>query len=199
MRRISIVTFMTVSLLSCTFKKTPADYVQYIESEHNGFRKTVAKGEWLFRAQYKPATYIYLQETRSEKPDEGTFHKREHQLKNWLFFNVYIRHNRERNAPLRLLSPTLQHYNVLLNYYLTENKNNFILYTDGDTLYPKMYIYENNYGLSPEDVFVVGFENKAAISLQSMVLQFDDRYFTNGLIRFSFSKQELQKEPQINF
>ena len=102
-------------------------------------------------------------------------------------------------APLRLISSNLDEYNSLLNYYLTQNKNNFMLYTPRDTVYPQVYVFENNYNLSPEDVFVVAFHLKDVQHDQPMVLAYNDEILRAGIGKFSFTPEALEKEPSIHF
>lgn len=181
---------------------SPVAYIRYMEDKGNGFRKSVVAGQWAYKVQYKPAGYIYLQERKGAELNQADYSKRKAQLADWCFFNVYVQHDTIHTAaPIRLTSSNLAQYNTALSYYLSANSRNFILYTGSDTLYPVIYNYENNYNLSPEDVFVVGFHlRKSSLkNTQQMMLVYDDELLQNGFVRFAFDQKDIQNEPQIDF
>ncbi|HTM64953.1 MAG TPA: hypothetical protein VL093_01415 [Flavipsychrobacter sp.] len=192
-----------LALLFCSCRQsllTPAEYVSFIENKDNGFVKSAVIGDWMYKVQYRPSTFIYLQEAKNHSFNKETYELRRKQLKGWIFFNVYTSHTKtSKMAPLRLISSNLDEYNSLLNYYLTQNKNNFMLYTPRDTVYPQVYVFENNYNLSPEDVFVVAFHLKDVQHDQPMVLAYNDEILRAGIVKFSFTPEALEKEPSIHF
>lgn len=181
---------------------TKAAYIRYIEDPDNGFRKERVVDYWRYKVQLKPAAYIFLQESKMAGTRDE-YNKRLKQLKGWYFFNVYVQHDTiHQYSPIRLISTDMASYNVNLNYYLTQNKGNFTLYVDSLPLYPVIYHYENDYNLSPEDVFVVGFqlpEEQQVRQPGKLVLQYDDELLRNGMVRFVFKQNELEKEPMLTF
>ncbi|MBS1529410.1 MAG: hypothetical protein JSU01_03805 [Bacteroidetes bacterium] len=181
---------------------SPVAYIHYLEDKGNGFKKSSVAGQWQYKVQYKPAGYIYLQERKGAGLSQADYNQRKAQLADWCFFNVYVQHDTIHTAaPIRLISNNLARYNTALSYYLSTNSSNFILYTGKDTLYPVIYNYENNYNLSPEDVFVVGFHLKKSDlkSARQMMLVYDDELLQTGFVRFAFDLKKIQNEPQIDF
>lgn len=174
------------------------DYVRLVEDKSHGFRKEQTIAHWAYKVQYKPASYIILHEkNRTEANTEA----RIKQLKDWRFFNVYVRHDSiTQYAPLRLVSTDLESYNTNLSFYLSQNKSNFLLLVDTVPLYPTVYQFENDYNLSPEDVFVVGFHMPAQYAEkepEKLILQYDDQMLRNGIVRFVFKQQDLDQEPTL--
>lgn len=188
-------------LASCNNRLQPVQYIRYIEDKDNGFRKEKVIDHWVYKVQYKPARYIYLQENRSKDPGQAQMSERAKQLKDWLFFNIYVSNDSLRTAsPIRLMSRDLDDYNLILDYYLNRNKENISLHIDSTVVYPTVYNYENNYNLSPEDVLVVGFRlNESLLSghFDKMVLVYDDDFLKTGILRFVFSNSDLKKEPIV--
>lgn len=190
-----------VGLQSCSRSVGKDEYVKYVEDKNNGFTKEHKIEHWHYRVQFKPASYIYLHEARNALNKEQ-YITRKSQLEGWCFFNIYVRHDSlKQYAPVRLISSDIQSYNDNLSYYLTQNKHNFILYADTIAYYPTVYNYENDYNLSPEDVFVVGFQvpGKLKNECENLILQYDDELLRNGIIRFVFKQKDLQKEPVLTF
>jgi len=190
-------------LAACNSQLSPAGYINFIRDADNGFVREVKAGEWQYKAQYKPAAYIYVQENNGKNITESGFEQRKTALKDWYFFNLYVSNtNNHKSAPIRIISSNLDEYNRALSYYLNENRNNFRLYDGQDTLYPVICTYENNYNLSPEDVFVVGFERKHEAGQKKnkmLTLEYSDEVLRTGILKFSFDEKNLAKEPQIKF
>lgn len=201
MRVKGYIFLMIVTIYGCKQKQLSANsYINYIESEGNGFLQNADINGWSYRVQYKPAAYIYLQESKSPNVNENLLHQREDQLKGWVFFNVYAQHKDvKKMSPLRLVSSNLEEYNSILHYYLNENKMNFRLYTSTDTVFPQIYVFENNYNLSPQDVFVLGFKLRDIQSRGSMTLSYNDEVLKTGIVKFNFSEADLKNEPSIIF
>ena len=203
MKKITYTGLLVLLIVSSCHLSTlsPVAYVSYVENTKNGLRKEKVVDSWKYKVQYKPQAYIYLQEKKGGKINKKDCSTRIEQLGNWCFFNIYIQHDSiHTSAPIRLVSHNISEYNSALSYYLSQNKNNFMLYAGKDTLYPGIYNYENNYNLSPEDVMVVGFELKgnSAKNKEKLILVYNDELLKTGFIRFVFEKADLEKEPRID-
>jgi hypothetical protein len=189
--------FFMLLVSSCKGDLKPGEYIEFIREAENGFKKEEHSKGWIYQAQYKPPAFIYLQENKNEVLNLIGLENKKTQLRNWRFFNIVVSHESKKGAPLRLVSNTMEDYNVYLGYLLSENRNNFKLSIGKDTVYPKLYLYENSYGLSPQDVFVVAFEVPVTDEKQSFSLHYEDAVLRNERVSFSFDKEKLDKEPQI--
>jgi len=192
---------VVIALAGCRPKTLePASYVRFLQEKGNGFRKETTVGDWTYKLQYKPPAYIYLQENGGKAVTEEDFEQRKQTLKGWLFFNLYVSHKTtHKMSPLRIISRDMTEYNAYLSYYLSENKMNFKLFTPTDTLSPSVYVFENNYNLSPEDVFVVGFQLSKDWKPSDITVSYNDEILKTGIIKFSFAGEELTKEPTVVF
>jgi hypothetical protein len=196
------ILFVLLSILSigCTKTLRPGAYISYVQEEKNGFSKAGQAGNWSYAVQYKTAAFIYLQEKKSGQVSEEEYMKRKGELEEWIFFNVSVQHSTVKSAsPLRLSSSDLGQYNILLNYYLGENRNNFKLISENKTFTPEIYLFENNYNLSPQDVFVLGFHTGKDSKPEQFTLSYNDEVLASGIIRFAFNKQDLLNEPVLSF
>jgi hypothetical protein len=202
-RKLSILLLTGLVLAGgCGFRSLkPSGYMAFVEDRDNGYVKSSVLNNWQYRVQYRPSSYICLQETRGDVSDKASFEKRKQQLRNWRFFNVYTSHKLDRHAsPIRLVSTGLEDYNRYLGYYLAPNRGNFLLLSGRDTLSPVIYQFENNYNLSPEDVFVVGFElSPEAKAPEDMTLVYRDEVLKTGILSFRFAANAMQKEPSLLF
>ena len=192
---------ITIVMTGCGFSsKSPGQYIRYIEETDNGYRKEFVVDHWKYRVQYKPAAYIYMQESRTRPNREG-YKKRKEQLKGWLFFNMYVSHDSLKSAaPLRIVSGNKDQYDQLLSYYLNTNRANFSLLIGDKRIAATVYNYENSYSLSPQDVFVLGF-NVSDIAIKDgskAILEYDDNILKTGIVRFVFDAQIIIKSIELN-
>ena len=89
-------------------------------------------------------------------------------------------------------------YNDRLNYFLIEAGENIrLLYGDKESMETIAYHFENNYGLTPMDVMVVGFEIPDAVPTEDLVLEYEDKLFNGGIIKVKISKEQIAAIPEI--
>ena len=79
-------------------------------------------------------------------------------------------------------------------YSFGMQKDICIVVAEKDTIPCTMYHYERNYGVSPNNRFMLGFE---ASALKNAVLVYDNPYLPTGTVKFALSEQDLSSHPQI--
>lgn len=79
-------------------------------------------------------------------------------------------------------------------YSFGMQKDICIVVAEKDTIPCTMYHYERNYGVSPNNRFMLGFE---ASGLKNAVLVYDNPYLPTGPVKFALSEQDLSSHPQI--
>lgn len=79
-------------------------------------------------------------------------------------------------------------------YAFDMQKDISIVLADKDTIPCAMYHYERNYGVSPKNNFMLGFN---VSQLKNAVLVYDNKYLTTGPVKFALNEQELFTHPQI--
>lgn len=86
-------------------------------------------------------------------------------------------------------------YEERVSYYsFGMQKDISIVVGEKDTIPCTMYHYERNYGVSPNNRFMLGFE---ASALKNAVLVYDNPYLPTGPVKFALSEQDLSSHPQI--
>lgn len=79
-------------------------------------------------------------------------------------------------------------------YAFDMQKDISIVLAEKDTIPCTIYHYERNYGVSPQNSFMLGFE---ASHLKNAVLVYDNKYLPTGTVKFALSEQDLLTHPQI--
>jgi hypothetical protein len=114
-----------------------------------------------------------------------------------LYFNleVSIDHFNEEILHYKMDPSAGGAFEERVNYYsFNMQKDICIVIAEKDTIPCTMYHYERNYGISPKNNFMLGFETK---QLKDAVLVYDNKYLTTGPVKFALSEQELLNHSQI--
>ena len=180
------------------------DLIRFVEDTDHGLKKEVKAGDWTYELQYKPVDYVIAVEGRGNV-NEAVYRDRRKELDQTLSFNVSFKNEQEKTEPLRIGIKDMDEYNHRLSYYLNEANHDFALIADGDTLYTAGYVFEPNYNLLQEQKMVVSFSLRKHEQTtgnehpRNMQLVFKDRVFNNGIIKATWSEDDLSAIPTLKF
>lgn len=198
MRKVISTVFLLllVCISSCGKKEfhSQQEYVIWIENKENGLRREVPSGDFNYIFQFKPADYIICKERRNN--DTGG---RATQLKHSVWFNVYLQPRDSRRDPLKDKVSGLDEYNQRLNYFLSAAAKNFTLEYGGKEAEQIGYYFENNYGLTPMDVMIVGFRIPDAVPEKDFTISYADELFGNGIIKANFPQETIINIPTLKY
>ncbi len=195
----NIILIILLVTASCTEKSSMRlpEYRQFIEQPENGFRKEVAAGELVYSFQYKPDRYIAAAENVWQ-PDSAQLQSRQRQLKRTVWFNISVRAKDGNADPLRVNASGLEEYNSRLTYFLSVAERNIRLYYGEEEVPQIGYSFENNYGLAPADVMVVGFSIPDEQPVRPLTIEYYDDLFRNGIVKMKVSREDLDRAQKIN-
>lgn len=185
----------------CTRSVSGPEYVQFIQDTRNGLHKTVSVNGWDFMFQYKPVDYVVLSEMR-ETTAADYYSDRRKALHGTVWFNISFKRSDNSKSPLRYNLPDKETYEKRVDHFLNDAIHDVrLVYGGSDTLFPSAYIFENNYNLAPQETMVVGFKLPNGIESPSeqMQISYYDRIFKNGIIKATFSKQQINSIPKLSF
>lgn len=195
--------FLLLAILVCGCNSktdlTPGEYISFMENEKNDFRSTITSGKIRYTFQYKPAEYIAFKESGQSEFNNEKFAKRIDDLAYTAWFNVYIEMEESEVNPIKNQVNSLDEYNQRVVYFLDRAKNSFSLLYGGEEMPLAGYHFENNYGLTPADVIVIGFKIPDSKPEKEIVLEYSDRLFGNELMKNRVSKKQLSNIPSVIF
>jgi hypothetical protein len=196
--------FSIILFYSCkaTNKKVaPAEYVLFIEDEQNDYKVILEAGAYIYTFQYKPSEYIALKEMEGLNViDTVKYRNRLHALENTVWFNVYVEAANSNVNPVKNnLGGGMDEYNNRIAYFLNEARNSFTLYYGKDVMPQVGYNFENNYGLTPKDVMVIGFKIPDAQPKDDLTIEYNDKLFKNELLKVKITKSQLLNIPTVIF
>lgn len=185
---------------SCQKTSLPlSEYLRHIEDEGEGYRKKTMISGWTYTIQYKPYDYIIAQEQKKQL-NRTAYQNRLRQLEGTAWFNISFQRDGSNNSPLRYNVSSLEEYQTRYNYYLAEAPRDIVLIHGRDTMMPMSYLFETSYNLAPQEVMVVGFDLKnVKAPNDKMQLVLFDRIFQNGIIKATYSKEQLRQIPTLKF
>jgi hypothetical protein len=112
-----------------------------------------------------------------------------------LFFNLEVSIDHFNEELLHYKPEQGASFEERVAYYSFDmQKNICIVVAEKDTIPCTMYHYERNYGVSPKNTFMLGFE---ASHLKNAVLIYDNQFLTTGPVKFALRDQDLFTHPQI--
>lgn len=174
------------------------EWIKYVENEDNGLKSKIATGEYLYTFQYKPLEYIVLKELNHIN-NKVKFNKRLSELKKSIWFNVSISSKGSEINPLKENSNSTDDYNKTLSYFNNSAMKNFTLTYGNQEMNQIGYYFENTYGLTPNDVMIIGFNIPDSIPKQDIQLSYDDKIYQNGLLKIKITKKEFKQIPTLKF
>lgn len=183
-----------VLMLSCESKvryMNPNEYMHFIEGENNGYRRTIESGDVKYTVQYRPPNYIAYKELGSDAK-RSEIESRLSELDSTVWFNIGISIKSSNENPLKYNVSNIKEYQFRQDYFLRLAEANCTLLYKGEPVKNIAYHFENNYGLTPMDIMVLGYKIPDKYPKENIVLIYNDELFNNSNIKVSLSKTEIE-------
>lgn len=178
-----------VFLTACSGSIKDQEFADHAKSTKSGLQKTREIGALSYRFQYLPAKLLIIQE---HLQDAAVIENRKRQLQGTVWFKIAIGVKDARINPLKYQVNDIEIYNDRVDYFLNHAAQDIEIGYGTKTLKPMSYLFENNYGLTEEDVMLVGFDLGNEQDLEEDIrLSFRDNVFRNGIIIAHFSKKDI--------
>lgn len=199
---IRLLSLLLIVITSCSLidqKMNIDEFVNYVESKRSGFKKSVTTGDIEYIIQYKPVEYIIYKEMHGNIANEDSFENRRKELESTVWFNVYLKSKNSNVNPLKGNVSGLGEYNQNYQYLLTQASNDFKMYYGNNSVEAEKITchFETNYGLTPTDIFVLGFKIPDAKPVKDMTLVYDDKLYNNGIIKVKILQEHIANTPTL--
>jgi hypothetical protein len=187
-------------LTSCKKKELECnEFIRWIENEDNGLRVTKKIDDYNFTLQYKPFEYIFLLENKSLKPSLVDFNARKNEMGGMQYYTLRISSESTREL-MNVGNQQETDYYGKLEYFTSFMNDDICLVQNGDTLPCLLFHFERNYGLSPNNDFVLGFESGAKqVEGGERTIIYNDQVLGTGKVKFSISNQDINYAPKLHF
>lgn len=180
-----------VLLASCSsVSKNETDYTTYFENPQNGLRKQMLVGKQKYDLQLKTPEYIICKEGLAGDAKK----ERLQQLKNTIWFNVKLSSvHEDKGIPEKAQSNNTQDK---LNYFLMQAESNYALTCNGVELNKIAYHFQNNHGVVPNDVMIIGYKLQGGID-GDIVLTYQDKLHDNQLLKITIESKDIDNIPKL--
>lgn len=173
---------------------TPREYVAWMNEDRNGLKITKTIGGYDFTLLYKTPEYIALMEKKDERIPLDSIMKRADQLSGVQHYTFTIKPH-EGGEVMAAGAQSEEEYYGRLQYLVESMQDDIILIEGKDTIPCALFHYERNYGISPLNNFVLGFE--AVNENEDKVFVFNDRILGTGPVKFTVSANDIRNIPRL--
>jgi hypothetical protein len=132
-----------------------------------------------------------IQQERLESELERT--RRLEQLSGTIWFRITMGGSTSDTNPLRANVSGLEEYNSRIDYFNNVAMNDIRLDVGHSALHPISYHFENNYGLTPTDVILVGFDITGIEVDDGATIVFKNSVFQAGILKSFYTKEAIKK------
>ncbi len=146
--------FISIMLLGCKDNLEPVEYARWVENENNGLQISKTQGDYIFSLQYKPVEYIVAMQQRKPQIQSKLLKQEKEKMEGLQYYNFKI----AKQSGGAVLSENTVDIPDKEIYLLSGMKKDLFLLEGTDTLYCKVFHFENSNGLTPYDNCVVAFE-----------------------------------------
>ena len=183
-------------LVSCT-KSTllPSDLIRWVENEENGLVQRQEFEHYFFEAKYKPIDYVVAIEGRTDQLSEKKYGQLKSELEGLQYVDMNIGPLKQKGNALSAGLSSEEEYFERLDYFVTYAQQDIFMVQGQDTLYPKLYHFERNYGLAPKNTLLLGFEQVQQSGDRTVYI--DDQILGVGRIKFLFEEEQINSTPTL--
>ena len=188
-------TFLGLSrlLLACTRSLPPEDYMKWCNNPENGLIIRKEYPPFVFSLEYRPQDLVALQNTVGEETDQVEFSGQLEELRQYQYYNFKI--SSEANVDfLKAGIQSQQEYFERIGYFSSFAQPDFL---DGtDTLTCAMYHFERNYGISPYQTIILGFQNPNP-DVENKTLVYLDKVLGVPEVRLQITAESIKQIPNL--
>ena len=175
----------------------PREYVGWVRNPSNGLLRDKTIDDITFSAQYKPYEYIACIEEKTEQISDSLTKRKIAELDGmeYIDLKIALKDGQQELLKYNLLSKA--DYETRVKYFSFGMQNDISLVENGDTIPCSLFHFERAYDVTPYCTFLLGFVKKAKKNISDETLIFPDRTFHKGIVKLTFSKNDLDHIPKL--
>lgn len=181
-------------ICSCSNQLTGKELHQWVVNPSNELIKSIESAEHQWDIQYEPLDYMIAKSFKQKIPSQIEYDSVRKRKEGLQYFKIKIQSkihgNIFKNDPLYRTDDS-----QVLDYFLNDFEYDLLLVDGKDTLLPKLYHFERNYGALNYNNVLVAFNASDDKDDKKMLLQ--DRIFGLGLKDITIKKEHLEKIPKL--
>lgn len=193
---ITMMSFVVLDIIEDGLR--PSEYVNWVTNEENGYKQVGENSLYRVEFQYRPSTYMALQELRSDDITKKELKAVKQKYKNTEFYAVKIIPKIDQ-ALLSQKSLDAAHPErpQLSNYLNAFIQDDIKLELEDKVQDCTVYHFENGRGILPYHTMLVGFPKPDSNKEVDRNLIIKDMYLDLGELRAGFEAKKLKQEPEL--
>lgn len=194
--KIALLAITSFLFVACGNKEMkPSALIQWVESEESGLVQRQEFEHYFFEAKYKPLDYVISIEGRTDDLSEAKYSTLKSELDGLQYVDLNIGPLAQQGNALSAGTESQEEYFERLDYFVTYAQQDIFMVQGADTLYPKLYHFERNYGLAPKNTLLLGFDQGAEAEDRQVYI--DDQILGVGRVKFSFENSKINSTPTL--
>jgi hypothetical protein len=174
------------------------EYVSWMQNPANGFCKINEMDDLIFMLQYRSYDYIICKENKGTPLFLASKKERYDDLKGMEFFELTVKLTIGSGELLKYKLSSSTQYSSRVQYFAFDMQKDIqIKFGSGEKQPCVLFLFERTYDIAPYAKFLIGFEKKEENSMQDIIVEYNDRIFDKGLIKFIFIKDDFNKLPKL--
>ncbi len=176
----------------------PSEYVAWITNEENGYKQVGENDLYRVEFQYRPTTFMALQELRRDDISSQELKTIKEKFKETEFYAIRIVPKSEQALlSTRSLDAAHPERPQLSNYLNAFIQDEIKLELEGKVQDCTVYHFENGRGILPYHTMLVGFPKPDSKKEVDRNLVIHDMYLDLGELRAGFQAKKLEQEPEL--
>lgn len=193
---LNILLLATLVITSCGKEEMkPSDLIRWVEDGENGMIQRQDFEHYFFEVKYKPLDYVISVEGRTDELSSAKYEELKSQLEGLQYVDLNIGPLIQKGNALSGGTQNQEEYFERLDYFVTYANQDIFMVQGQDTLYPKLYHFERNYGLAPKNTLLLGFDQGEAN--QDRLVCIDDQVLGVGRVNFLFENEKIKSTPTL--
>lgn len=175
----------------------PKDYVSWLKNPQNNLCKKSVFGDLTFECMYKPIEYIICMEKKKEQISKSEYNQRRKELSDMVYFEFLIKLTTGAGDILKYKMKADEDYTSRVKYFAFDMQRDLTLEIDGEVMPCSLFHFERVFDLVPYAKFSIGFVWDNKYNGKDITLVYSDKIFNNGLIKYTYSKNEFKSIPKL--
>ena len=195
MKKVLTIILSLFLLLACTRSLSVSDYAAWCSDPENGLVTKKESGKFKFELEYRPQELVALQNLNDDISNKDAFDNELRELSGFQFFNFKISGKGTTDFLKTGVSDQSEYYQRLA-YFSSFAQPDFFLVEGKDTLACSMYHFERNYGISPFQTILLGFDNSKT-SIEDKKLIYEDKTLGIPSVQMEIPAKKIKKIPNL--
>lgn len=179
---------------------TPMDYLVWLDDvEHNTLIKKKTIGEFNYTLKYLPIEYMICNETKGKEISSTEEDALYEQYEGMHYFQLQIDIDGFTDEIAKFGLSDMQKYQQRIGYMAFDMQDDISgIVNNTNEISCKLYHFERTYGVAPYAKFLMAFSKEDMNDpVQNITIIFNDNLFNKGLLKFSWSIDQLLNVPKI--